>query len=360
MKTYKRMLNSKATLSLTCVTLLFLTTGCKKDKTPSTPKTPTATISTITTGLPGIMGIETDSKGNIWVSEGGTDTANATGDTHNDNGKVVLVTPSGEKQDAIINLSSYANVHSTELQGTVHLLRDNNILYILSGDYLYKADISNYKMGDAPIDANTLTKEDIASVIGPIASPNNPENDSHPYDLVKGPDGDLYIVDAGANAIIHRRGENDYSVLAEFPSFSNPSFPGLGGPTVQRVPTSIQYDGSDFLVTTMTGFPFPADQAVIYKVSMAGVVSVYQNGFTMLVDQAAGKGTSHLVAQYASSFSPASGYTPNSGSLIWVDGSTKKVLKDGLNQPVSIKQVDDHTWYITLLGDSSIMKVTYE
>ena len=343
-----------STWTAASVILLLVFTGCKKDSNP-----PQLSVSTIASGLNGLMGIETDNHGNLWVSEGGTDTSEMNGDTHNDNGKVIIITPTGEKYDAIIHLSSYANVHSGELQGTVHLLQDGGTLYVLSGDYLYKADISHFKPGDTPIDANTLSKEDIASIISQIPSPNNPEKDSHPYNLTKGPDGDLYIADAGANAIIHRIGENNYSIFAEIPAMKNTLFPGLGGPTVQPVPTSILYDGNEFLVTTLTGFPFPSEQAVVYKVSQAGEVSVYQKGFTMLVDQADGSNSKHLVVQFASSFNPASGYTPNSGALIWVDGTTQQVLADGLNQPVGIKQVNNDTWYVTSQGNGTVLKVTY-
>ncbi len=339
--------------------LLFIFTGCEKDdKTPDKPK---LNISTYATGLAGPMGIETDNQGNVWVSESGTATPDASMNTHNNNGKVIVITPDGKKHDAIINLASYANVHSGELQGTVHILRDGGILYVLSGDNLYGADVSKFKPGDAPLDAGSLPSEDIAAVISQISpESNNPEHDSHPYNLTKGPGGDLYIVDAGANAIVHRKGLNDYSILAEIPATPNPSFPGLGGPTVQSVPTSILYDGSDFLVTTLTGFPFPAGEAIIYKVTATGNVSVYQKGFTMLVGMVEGKGSNHLVAQYASSFNPASGFTEKSGSLIWVNGSDTTLLAEGLNQPVAIKQVNDHTWYVTVLGDGSVLKVTYE
>lgn len=347
------------TLITSLAVLLFLFTGCEKDdKSPDSPK---LSVSTFATGLSGPMGIETDEQGNVWVSESGSATPDANMNTHNDNGKVIVITPDGKKHDAIINLASYANVHSGELQGTVNILREGGILYVLSGDNLYGADVSKFKPGDAPLDAGTLPTEDIAAVISQISPEgNNPEHDSHPYNLTKGPGGDLYIADAGANAIIHRKAINDYSILAEIPAIPNPSFPGLGGPTVQSVPTSILYDGKDFLVTTLTGFPFPAGEAIIYKVTASGNVSIYQKGFNMLTDLAEGKNSNHLVAQYASSFNPASGFTPNSGSLIWANGSDTTMLAEGLNQPVAIKQVNDHTWYVTVLGDDSVLKITYE
>ena len=334
--------------------LLLLFAGCKKGN-----ETPHLSVTTVATGLPGVMGIETDNYGNIWVSEGGTDTLDSKGSTYNNDGKVIVITPNGKQYDAIINLSSYANVHSGELQGTVHILRDGGTMYVLSGDYLYKADISRFKPGDKPIDASTIPSEDIAAVISKIPSANNPEKDSHPYNLTIGPDGKLYIADAGANAIVRRNGVNNYSILAEIPALANPAFPGLGGPTFQAVPTSIHYDGSNFLVTTLTGFPFPSGQAIIYKVSLSGSVSIYQKGFTMLVDQAAGNYPNHIIVQYASGFNPATGFEPNSGSLLWVNGSTSQVLAGGLNQPVSIKQANGYTWYVTSLGDGSVLKVTY-
>lgn len=339
-----------------CTALTVVFAGCKRgDHVPPSPK---LKITTIATGLASPMGIETDTHGNIWVSESGTDTVGPKGDTHNDNGKVIVITPSGKKYDAIINLSSYANVHSHELQGTVHILRDGGTLYVLSGDYLYRADISHFKPGNKPIDADTLPSEDIVAVISQIPSPNNPDKDSHPYNLTKGPDGNLYITDAGANAVLKRTGVNQYQILAEIPNFSNPT--PVGGSIVQAVPTSIMWDGNNFLVTTLTGFPFIAGQANIYQVSKSGNVSLYQNGFTMLVDQAPGIYSAHVVVQYASSFNPASGFAASSGALLLVDGSTSKVIADGLNQPVGIKQVNDHTWYITTQGDGSVLKVSYQ
>ena len=344
---------------LASAVLMVAFTGCDDDDDSGNPEPPTMQMTTVATGLHGPMGIEADSDGNLWVTEAGTDTVDSNGSTHNNTGKVIMITPNGDKYDAIIHLSSYANVHSGELQGAVNLFLDGDMLYVLSGDYLYHTDISGFHPGDTPLDANVLPSEDIAAVISQIPSTNNPDADSHPYNLTKGPDGDLYIADAGANAIVRRNGVNDYSVFAEFPAIPNPSFPGLGGPTVQVVPTAILFDGTNFLVTALTGFPFPSDQASVYSVSTAGEVSVYETGFTALVDEEKGDGSRHLMVQHAASFNPATGFEPNSGSLIWADGTSQEVLADGLNMPVAIKQVDEHTWYVVSLGDGSVVKVTY-
>ena len=328
-------------LHVTCIALLFFYAGCKKIP----DHLPTLHITTIASGLVSPMGLETDANGNIWVCETGT--------AAND-GKVVIITPSGEVHDAIVNLASISNAASGETEGPAHLLFDNGTLYILAGNYLYKANVSHFMPGDTPLDAASIPYEDIGSFS--LSYPYvNDANDTHPYNLTKGPDGDLYISDAGANAIIHRKGAGNYSVLAELPDVANPT--PVGAPQVQCVPTSIFYNGHDFLVTTLLGFPFPSGSALIYKVSMAGNVSVYQQGFTCLVDIAKGNFFGRLVLQYATF--GAKGFEPNTGALVWATGTSARQLAGNLNMPTGLKQVNEYTWYITSMGDGTLLKAAY-
>ena len=150
-----------------------------------------------------------------------------------------------------------------------------------------------------------------------------------------------------------------FSIFAGIPVQDNPSFPGLGGPKVQAVPTSIRFNGTDFLVTTLTGFPFPAGKAAVYKVSTAGIVSLYQGDLTMLVDQAEGNNGGSMVLQHAASFSLPAGFDTGTGSLLQINGTTSKIIQDGLHLPTGIKQVGDDTWYINSLT-GSITKLHYE
>ncbi len=321
--------------------LLFFIAGCYKG-----PHTPTVTTTTVATGLTVPMGIEVDGWGNIWVAEAGT---------AHDDGKVVVIKPNGVKYDAIVGLSSISNEASGETEGPAHLLFDHGTLYILSGNYLYKANVSGFKPGDPAIKASTLSYEDIGAFVIKYPFKNDPK-DTHPYNLVKGPDGDIYISDAGANAIIHRKSAGNYSVVAELPGVVNPLAP-MGPPQIQCVPTGIIFDGRNFLVTTLTGFPFPAGQALIYKVSLSGNVSVYQKDFTTLVDIAEGNSYGHLVLHYGTF--GATGFNNGTGQLILANGASSVVLVDALNMPVGIKQVNAHTWYITCMGDGTVVKVTY-
>jgi hypothetical protein len=326
---------------LTCFAFLFFYSGCKKIP----DYLPTLHITTIASGLVAPVGLETDANGNFWICETGTG---------NNDGKVVIVKPSGEVHDAIVNMSSIANALSGEVQGPAHLLSDNGKLYILSANYLYTVDISHFTPGDTPIDATTLAYEDIGSFS--LSYPwVNDANDTHPYNLTKGPDGDLYIADAGANGIIHRKCAGQYSVLAEIPGITNPL--PVGPQQIQGVPTGILYDGHDFLVTTLLGFPFPNGYAIVYKVSKSGAVSVYQDGFTSLIDIAEGNFFGHIVLQIATSGDK--GFEPNTGALVWANGRNRSQLTGGLNMPVGLKQTNARTWYITSLGDGTLLKAAY-
>lgn len=323
------------------ILLLFLCAGCKKipDHIPSLH------LTTVATGLHGAMGIEIDPNDNIWVSQAGT---------ANNDGKVVVITPGGDMHDAIINLSSIINPHSGEIQGTSHMLLDNQILYILSGNYLYAVNVSGFTPGDAPIDASGLAYEDVGAFVLSYPFVNN-AHDTHPYNLTKGPDGHLYIADAGANAILHRMGAGNYAVLAEVPNIPNP-YP-VGDPEIQCVPTGILFENGSFLVTTLTGFPFPSSQARIYKISMAGDVSIYQGGFTLLMDIAKGNYFGHLVLEHGAF--GVKGFKPYTGKLVWANGNSMRTLADGLNLPVAMKQYNLYTWYFTSLGDGAVLKAAY-
>jgi hypothetical protein len=327
-----------ATLILTTLVLFF--SGCKKGD-----KEPVFEITTVASGLAAPMGIESDRWGNIWVAIPGTG---------HDDGKIVVVKPDGSKYDAIINLASRISEQNGELGGPTHLLLDHEKLYILAKTFLYKIDISGFTPGQTPIDAAALYKEDIGAFVLSYPFKNN-YYDSHPYNLTRGGDGDIYIADAGANAIIHRKSAGNYSILTEVPGIPNPT--PVGPPMVESVPTGIIFNGHHFLVTTLLGFPFPAGKALIYKISMTGDVAVYQNGFNSLTDIADGNWNDQLVLQYAT-FGPT-GFMPNTGALIMVNGNSVEELAGSLNMPVGIKQVNSHTWYITSMGDGTVLRASY-
>lgn len=324
-------------LSISC---LLIATSCNKPHDP-----PELSITTVASGFKAPIGLTTDKYGRVWVAEMGS----GKGD-----GKVSVISY-GRKYDVITSFESLT-IPSGEIEGPTHLLFHDGKLFILGAKgKLYKADVSKFKPGDTPLIAASLAYEDIGSFV--LAYPfTNPTGETHPYNLTDAPDGSIYITDAAANAILKRSKSGKLSVVAEIPGFANPL--PIGPPVVQSVPTGIIYEKGNLFVTTLTGFPFPSGYAKIYKVSLSGNISVSQGGFTTLVDITNGNHNGNIVVQHAE-FGPT-GFAPNTGKLIWVDGTNASDLATGLNLPAGITQLNAHTWYITSLGDGSVLKVTYQ
>lgn len=325
---------------VTLSTLLFVP-GCIKKDLPA----PVVKVSTIATGLNGPIGLEIDKNGVVWVAEGGSG---------KNDGKVSAITKAGKKYDVIVNFPS-VNGPGGEADGPSHLLFADDLLYILgTGGKMYKANVSALNPGGATIDASSLGVENIGAFV--LAQKfAHPTGETHPYNLTVGQNGAIYIADAAANAIIRREKNGVLSVVTEVPGIPNTT--PVGPNPIESVPTGLYYDGQDLFVTTLLGFPFPTGKAIIYRVTASGSITVYQQGFTSLIDIAKGGQLGKLVLEHG--LFGAMGFVPNTGRLLWANGTTFTVLTDGLNQPAGLKQADEHTWYVTSFGDNTVLKVTY-
>lgn len=295
------------------------------------------------TGLAAPLGLALDNKGQLWVTEVAA-------------GKVSVITPDGKIHPAITGFSVGISPEGTP-DGLNHLTYKDGFLYILHGvdEKLYIANVASFKPGDPPLAAGQLTSEPIGQFVLDYNFPQDTQ-DSNLYNLTFSPDGDLYIADAGANAIIRRSKTGALSVFATVPGIPNPT--PVGPPTVQSVPTGIVFDGQKFLVTTLLGFPFPAGRARIYQIDLNGNVSLYQEGFTSLVDIALGAGQRPLVLSVAEF--GQQGPTPNTGKIYQTTGGQITTLLQGLNLPTSIEAGNAaNTYYVNSLASGKIQQITY-
>ena len=328
---------------------LLLATGCREleqlvDETEPRPLKRKAVP--FVTGLTAPVGLEVDGKGQLWVTEVGLG---------NDDGKVSLVTPGGKVYPVIEGFRSFTDP-AGDFVGLNHLLLQGNTLWILHAEgKLYRADVSSFRPGDAPLKANALAFEDIGSFVKAYDFEEDTE-ESNPYNLTLGPGGDFYIVDASANAIIRRDAKSGaLSVFATVPGIPNP-IPD-GPPTVQSLPTGIVFDGHRFLVSTLLGFPFPSEKARIYQFDLHGNASVYQDGLNSLIDIELGLDLRPVVLQYGTWTGQE--FAPNSGRVIRSTGQKTTTLLEGLNLPTDIERSGLKTYYVTNLAEGSIQKFAY-
>lgn len=322
----------------------FLITGCQ-DHQRLPPDPSTFSVMTLASKLERPLGVETDGKGRIFVSEQGTG---------KNDGRVTEITQDGKVYPVVTGLYSATNTEG-DLDATDHLLYNNGWLYFLNPKGLYKINISAIKTGDPAIPASTLTPEHIQQWVIDHKFTND-TGESHLYNMTIGPDGAFYFTDAAANAIIRRAPDGTLSVMAEVPSIPNPAGPP---PFIQAVPTSIVYDGHQFLFSILRGFPFPVGKAVLYQMDLSGKLTPNPQGFTSLVDVENDGSGRPLVLQYGVFVLGPVGFTPKTGQLLRVNGTSTDVLLDKLNLPSDLKIADSHTAYIVSMGDNALLKVTF-
>ncbi|GAB3702303.1 hypothetical protein GCM10027592_31580 [Spirosoma flavus] len=322
-----------------------LLSGCLDHRIPVTVQLSTTTLAT---GLVGVIGVETDASGRVFVTEQGAG---------NNDGRVSEITPDGVKHPVITGLYSFKRPDN-ELDATDHLLIVDGILYFLNPKGLYTFNLASYKTGNSPIPASSLTPENIQKFVLDYTFAED-TGESHLYNMILGPDGALYFTDAAANAIIRRSKTGQLSVVTAVPGTANPNpaGPPPGPPFVQSVPTGIIYDGKQFAISTLLGFPFPAGKAMIYRMDLNGNLSLFQQTFNSLVDIENDGSGNYLVLEFAV-FGPT-GFTPKTGRLLRAKGSSSDVLLSNLNMPTDLKIVDSHTAYLTSMGDGTLSKITF-
>ena len=118
--------------------------------------------------------------------------------------------------------------------------------------------------------------------------------DTNPYGLAVTRDA-RYVVDAGGNTLLRVSDRGRVSTVAVFRQRTVPApagTPGVrpGTPVpMQAVPTSVVRgpDGA-WYVGELTGFPFPAGQARVYRVVPGHRPTVYATGLTNVIDLAFG------------------------------------------------------------------------
>ena len=335
-------------LSFFLALLLLLCTSCEEllDKAEDW-KPPHPQIKAFATHLTSPLGIETDAKGQLWVTEAGTGLA--------PDGQLTLITPQGNAFPVVKGFFSRISPEGAVF-GLNHLVLQDGMLWMLHGveGKLYKFDISSFQPGDAPVSADELQYDDIGSFVKNHVFPEDTD-ETDIFNLTIGPEGDLFIVDAAANAIIRRKATTGaLSVFATIPPIANPD----GEPAVvEAVPTGIVFDGQRFLVCSFTGYPFPAQAATIYQVDLHGTSSVYQTGLASLADIGLGTDNYPVVIEYGTWTGET--FAPNSGRMVLSAQRKNIPLLTRLNFPNAIERAGPKTYYIAQTFDGVIQKVTF-
>jgi hypothetical protein len=176
--------------------------------------------------------------------------------------------------------------------------------------------------------------------------------DTNPVALLESRRG-LFVVDAGGNTLLKVKRPGQVRTVAVFPNVDT---------NIQAVPTAAAYgpDGAIY-VSQLTGFPFPADRASIWRVAPGnGEPTQYATGLTNVTDLAFGKDGSLYVVQIADAGLLAQN---PSGSVVRIPaggGATHETVVANLTTPYGIT-LHGHSAYVTtgstLAGSGQVIRV---
>ncbi len=311
-------------------------------------------------GFNGPQGILVDPAGAVWVIDSGVGgeeelTFVAPGEgavsaKFGETARVVRIATDGTQTD-VATLPSI--VAGQDTIGGARLALLEGTLYATVGQWY--GDLGDRPANLAAILAIDEGTTEVANTWD-IENEQNPDPnvlDTHPYGLVVGPDGMLWVADAGANDLLKvdpATGETE--VVAVFAGLPGP-FPNPArgdAMEVDPVPTGIAFDADgNAYVSLLSGFPFVPGSAKVLAVDANGNVSDYATGLTTLTDlRTAPDG--HLYAIQFGIFGEQ-GPTPNSGAVIRIkEGVASEVVADGLSFPTSLDFDPDGNAYVTING----------
>ena len=157
--------------------------------------------------------------------------------------------------------------------------------------------------------------------------------DSNPTGLERARHGSYVVTDAGGNDLLRVGRHGRVKVLAKFPTRTVPfPFPPPDTIDMDAVPTSVvRGSHGAWYVSQLTGFPFPANQARIYRVVPGHAPRIVARGLTNVTDLAWWHGSLYAV-QIAGDdglLAVPEGELPM-GSLVKIrhNGTTKTVVDD--------------------------------
>lgn len=318
----------------------------------------------IAEGFNGPMGVLVDADGNVWVVDSGVggdqeltmpnpETGEEETITIGDSSRIVMIAPDGT-QTEVAFLPSV--LQGGEGSGGNRLAVLDGVLYATSGGWLDSIPLDRMPGMAAIVAVNEDGSVEEVGTTWDIEAAENPDGflvEAHPYGLAAGPDGLLWVADAGANAIYTvDPASGEVSLVAAIDGIEGPMPNPARGDAMEMdpVPTGIvpTEDGGAY-VSLLTGFPFVPGAAKVVWISPEGEVSDYATGLTMLTDLRLSADGELYAVQFAE-FGDQ-GPTPNSGAIWHVhEGDGSEIVYSGLSFPTSIDFNEAGDAYVTTNG----------
>jgi len=314
-------------------------------------------------GLNSPQGVHVDSEGTLWVADsglGGEDTI----EMINAQTYEIIEAPYGESsrlmrmtEDGIEVVATLpSTVSGEDFLGLARITELDGAVYATVGIWHENLgeEVTIPYFGDV-----VRIGEEVESVasLWDIELAENPDGttniETHPYDIIAGDDGMLYVADAAANALIMVNPEDGTAeVVAGFEGIPGvfPSPTRDGELIADPVPTGVvQGEDGTFYVSYLSGAPFVPGSAKVVEVSADGEVSDFATGLTMLTDLTQGPDGNMYATQFG--MFTQEGPVFNSGAVIRImEDGTSEIVIDGLPFVTGIAFNDAGDGYVIING----------